>query len=247
MLSQTAIARTWGPRCYRGPKLEITLNGGGRVTVRAQIADAVLALDACLRAHDYRTRSRDTGALVCRSKVGHPGEMSNHSYGTALDLNWTTNPYGSRLRTDMPMAMVKAICSIRTRNGAQVWNWGGFWDGAKDAMHLEIVCTPKDIATGIDPRTVPDAPPAATTTAPPPQATTTTLDDLEETPMTFVALINAGQGAGAQLLIDTTAKSIVGCASPQDADALRAACDCKDRVGISAAQLAAFRAAGYTG
>lgn len=181
MLSQSAIARTWGPGCYRGRKLEIVLNGGGRVTVRAQIADAVLALDACLRAHGYRTRARDTGALVCRQKVGGGG-MSNHSYGTALDLNWTTNPYGRRLRTDMPVAMVRAICSIRTGNGAQVWNWGGFWSGARDAMHFEIVCTPKDIATGIDPRTVPGAPAATPAPKPaaPPAATTAPPTPIEE-------------------------------------------------------------------
>lgn len=165
MLSQGAIASTWGPRCYKGPKLAIRLNGAGVVTVRAQIADAVLALDACLRAHAYRTRKADTGALVCRQKVNGAG-MSNHSYGTANDINWGTNPYGRRLRTDMPMAMVKAICSIRTRTGAQVWNWGGFWTGNKDAMHFEIVCTPRDIASGIDPRTVPGAPPAAKPTTP---------------------------------------------------------------------------------
>lgn len=169
MLSQGAIASTWGPRCYKGPKLAIRLNGSGVVTVRAQIADGVLALDACLRAHNYKTRARDTGALVCRHKTGS-AVMSNHSYGTALDLNWGTNPYGRRLKTDMSMAMVTAICSIRTRNGAQVWNWGGFWDGHKDAMHYEVVCGPRDIATGIDPRTVPGAPPAA-----PPRTTTPTI------------------------------------------------------------------------
>jgi hypothetical protein len=167
MLSQTAIARTWGPGCYRGPKLRITLNGGGVVTVRAAIGDAVLALDAVLRAYGYRTRPRDTGALVCRDKVGHPGEKSNHSYGTALDLNWQSNPYGTR-RTDMGPHMVAAVCAIRTNSGAQVWNWGGYWKSSPDPMHFEIVCTPADIASGIRRGSVPSMPaplakPVATT------------------------------------------------------------------------------------
>jgi hypothetical protein len=250
MLSQRDIKNAWGPGCYRGDRLTITLHGGGKVTVRPQIADAVLALDAVLRRFTYVTRAKDTGAGVCRDKVGRPGELSNHAYFTALDINWLLNPMGLRLVTNMPIAMVKAICSIRTRNGAQVWNWGGFWSGSKDAMHFEIVCTPKDIATGIDPRTVPGAPPAGQRHSPPastPIPAAVPLESLEVHPMTFVALINSGPGSGAQLLIDTTARAIIGCASPQDADALRAACDFTERVGISAQQLTNFRAAGFTG
>ena len=148
MLSQTGIARAWGPRCYRGPTARIALNGSGHVTVRAGIVEAVLALNECLKAHGYRTRASDTGALVCREKVGGGG-TSNHSFVTALDLNWNSNPYGRRLRTDMPMAMVRDILAIRTTSGAQVWGWGGLWSGNKDPMHYEIVATPRDIATGI--------------------------------------------------------------------------------------------------
>jgi len=82
----------------------------------------------------------------------------------ALDgfiLTGNSNPYGKRLVTDMPAALPRDVCRIRTMNGRQVWNWGGYWSGNKDAMHYEIVCTPADLATGIDPRTVPgyrDAP-----------------------------------------------------------------------------------------
>lgn len=166
MLTQGQIQAAWAPRC-RGPWLTINLHGEGRVTVRPAIGDAVLALDACLRRWDYRTRRADTGAYNCRLKTSGNG-WSMHSYATAPDINWTTNPYSSRLRTDMPIDMVRAICAIRTRNGQQVWNWGGFWSGNKDAMHFEIVCRPSDIATGIDPSTVPGGtasrPPTSTPT-----------------------------------------------------------------------------------
>ena len=147
MLSQSELARVWGPPCT-GRKATVSLHGTGKVTVRAQLVDAVKALNNRLIMWNYRTIYSQTGAYVCRLKVGGSG-WSNHSYGTAIDINWQRNPYGPRLKTDMPMAMVNSICAIRTNNGKQVWNWGGFWSGNKDAMHFEIVCSPADIATGI--------------------------------------------------------------------------------------------------
>ena len=131
---------------------------------------AYRALDACLKAHGYAPRAKDTGAYNCRRITGGTG-YSLHSYGPAdrftfwngvriatalaFDLNWTTNPYGKRLVTDMPPAMRTAIKAIRTNSGKQVWGWGGDYRTNLDAMHWEIVCSPKDLATGIDPRTVP--------------------------------------------------------------------------------------------
>ena len=148
MLSQSQIAAVWGPACRKVARPTIALHGAGKVTVDPRIVDAVRALNACLVRWNYRTRYADTGAYVCRQKVGGNG-YSNHSYGTALDLNWQTNPYGRVLRTDMPAGMREAIKAIRTNNGRQVWAWGGDWRGNKDAMHWEIVCTPADLATGI--------------------------------------------------------------------------------------------------
>ena len=107
MLSQTGIARAWGPRCYRGPTARIALNGSGHITVRAGIVEAVLALNECLKAHGYRTRASDTGALVCREKVGGGG-MSNHSFGTALDVNWNCLAGDTRILTwDGPIEIGK--------------------------------------------------------------------------------------------------------------------------------------------
>jgi hypothetical protein len=131
------------------------LHGEGRVTVRSTVVEAVRALDAALKLHDYRTRRVDTGAYNCRRITNGQG-WSLHAYGTAVDLNWQSNPYGPRLITDMPPAMVADIKSVRTRNGKRVWRWGGDYSGNKDAMHFEIVCHPNDLATGIDPNTIPN-------------------------------------------------------------------------------------------
>lgn len=159
-LSTSALRTAWAPACQ--PKGTVYL-------------DAYRALDAVLKAHGYGPRPTDTGAYNCRKITGGTG-YSLHAYGPgdrftfwtgvtistslAVDINWQTNPYGPRLVTDMPRAMVDAVLRIRTRNGQQVWRWGGDYSTNKDAMHFEIVCDPRDLGTGIDPTTVAGSQPA---------------------------------------------------------------------------------------
>jgi len=162
-LSTSALRSAWAPACT--PKGPVFL-------------DAYKALDAVFEAHGYRPSAPDCGAYNCRKITGGTG-YSLHSYGPgdpftfwtglristalAVDINWWDNPYGRRLVTDMPRAMVDAVLRIRTRNGQQVWRWGGDYRTNKDAMHFEIVCGPRDLGTGIDPTTVPGAKPAKPT------------------------------------------------------------------------------------
>lgn len=75
----------------------------------------------------YRIRREDTGAYNCR-RTTSGNSMSKHSWGCAVDINWRTNPYGSRLVTDMPGWFVQLFRD-------EGWGWGGAWSGAKDAMH----------------------------------------------------------------------------------------------------------------
>jgi hypothetical protein len=156
MLTQTQIRYYWSPRCT-GPWATMSLYGSGKVTVRAAIVNPVKALNTVLTAYKYWTRYADTGAYNCRLNTSGTA-YSTHAYGIALDINWLSNPYASYLKTDMRKygdgKMPERICAIRTNNGKQVWNWGGFWSGNKDAMHYEIVCTPADIRTGINWATV---------------------------------------------------------------------------------------------
>lgn len=114
----------------------------------------------------YCATVEDTEAFVidefiltgnCR-KISGSALYSLHAYGIALDINWNTNPYSSRLKTDMPIGMVNEILAIRTNNGQQVWRWGGNFSSYKDAMHFEVACSPRDIATGIRGGTVAASP-----------------------------------------------------------------------------------------
>lgn len=161
MLTTSQLRKAWGPPCRpSSTRRTMSLYGDGRITVDARTVPAFEALNACLIAHKYRTRRADTGAYNCRRITGGSG-FSLHAYAIAADLNWQSNPYGRVLRTDMPPAMRAAIKAIRTRNGRQVFGWGGDYRTNKDAMHWEVVCTPADLAGGIDPRTVPGYKPPA--------------------------------------------------------------------------------------
>lgn len=142
-------------------------------TNRPGAQEAWDAHQAWMKHFGYELRAADTGSRNCRNATGS-NLKSMHAFfikctillwnlgkriagGLAADFNWQTNPYGPRLITDMPREMVDAILAIRTNNGVRVFMWGGYWSGNKDAMHYDIVCAPADLATGIDPRTLPKA------------------------------------------------------------------------------------------
>jgi len=147
-LNTSQLRDVWDPPCNSSGFVTITLHGGGRVTVDPRMVEAVNRLNDILVDWDYRTRASDTGAYNCRQITGGSG-YSLHAYGIALDLNWSSNPYGPNLITDMPQGMVDAITGLRTNNGCRVWEWGGSWSNNKDAMHYEADCSPADLATGI--------------------------------------------------------------------------------------------------
>jgi hypothetical protein len=147
----TSQARSlWAPACNTGNLRKVFLNGQGVVSVDARVVDATNWLSSMFAKHGYLTRHGDTGAYNCRRITGGTG-YSLHAFGTAIDVNWGTNPYmkSGRLVTDMPTVMISEIQGLRTVNGKRVWEWGGGWAGPKDAMHFEIDCSPADLATGI--------------------------------------------------------------------------------------------------
>ena len=151
MRSTAELRILWAPACTP-PFARYTLHGGGVVTVDVLVVDALKALNAVLIDWDYRTRRADTGAYNCRPITGGTN-YSLHSYGTAIDINWQTNPYGRTLVTDMPIGMIEAIEGIRTASGVQVWRWGGRYSNNKDAMHFEVVASPAELARGIQSQT----------------------------------------------------------------------------------------------
>ncbi|HJS83531.1 MAG TPA: M15 family metallopeptidase [Nitrososphaera sp.] len=156
MRSTSQLRSLWGPACSRRQ--------------RTNMEQAYRALDAGFKAWNYRPKSGQTFGYACRRITGGSG-YSLHAYAdnsdyrfwtgvsvpmaVAVDINSLANPYGRRLKTDMPRAMVDAILRIRTNGGVQVWTWGGYWSGNKDAMHFQLNCSPAELSKGINWSTVP--------------------------------------------------------------------------------------------
>lgn len=164
----------YGPGC-KGSTLTIGFCGT-RITVHAATVAAFEALARVLDRHCYPVRRQDTAAKVCRTITGGT-RLSNHAYGTAVDVNWQTNPYGPRLVTDMPAEMIAEVEALRTAGGVPLFRWGGRYSRNKDAMHFEVMATPAEIAAGIvDP-----------TAAPPDQED----DDMPLTPADIQAVADA--------------------------------------------------------
>jgi hypothetical protein len=68
--------------------------------------------------------------------------LSNHSSGTAIDLNAPKHPLGKTgTFTPTQVRQIKAICEA-----TGVCRWGGSYSGRADEMHVEVVGTPAQVA-----------------------------------------------------------------------------------------------------
>lgn len=146
----------WGQPCSI-PWATVRI-AGKDYQVHATTASAWRLFDGLRAEHGYTPTGSDTGFYNCRHMRHDPNlPWSAHAWATALDLNWLQNPAGSKLVTDMPDSLIRAVQSVRTKSGAWVWMWGGDWDRDPrtghtyyDAMHFEVIAHPKDLATGFD-------------------------------------------------------------------------------------------------
>lgn len=145
----------WAPPCRDAPLSTLTLWSGVKVAVRTSTLEAWRAFDQVTQAHRYRPLAGQTGAYNCRPVTGGSG-YSLHAYGTAVDLNWNTNPYrrDGRLVTDYPPAMIRDLEEIRTVSGDVLFAWGGRWPDPVDAMHWQVDATPDEVSSGVDWTTV---------------------------------------------------------------------------------------------
>ena len=101
----------------------------------SRLAD--LLLDETER-RGYLCEQHHTGGF-CSRQIRNTGRPSNHSWGLALDINWTDNPAGhGKMRTNIPSWMP----GLWARYG---WYWGGLYRGSfKDPMHFEFMGSPAD-------------------------------------------------------------------------------------------------------
>jgi hypothetical protein len=107
------------------------------------------AEDAADGADDFASIEDDnTSAFNCRTRTGS-GEWSQHSYGTAIDVNPIENPYVSSSGATSHPASVPFLDRSDVRPGMAVpdgvlvrafesvgWTWGGTWTDVKDLQHF---------------------------------------------------------------------------------------------------------------
>lgn len=73
------------------------------------------------------------GSFVPRFKRGSLSDLSNHSWGTAFDINAHLYPLGVSAAPDAP---IRKLVPAATRFG---WAWGGDFHHRPDPMHFEYV------------------------------------------------------------------------------------------------------------
>jgi putative cell wall-binding protein len=96
---------------------------------------------------DRSMAANNTSAFNCRRVTGGTS-WSEHSYGTAVDINPVQNPYvrgstvaptaGSRYldRSDVRPGMIVRPGAVTTAFDRIGWGWGGDWSSVKDYQHF---------------------------------------------------------------------------------------------------------------
>lgn len=138
-MASTAQKRIWyAPwECNPDKMVRHPFPGVGR-TWNLWVADATqpawqVFTDAMTR-HGYLFRESAGGTYKCRN-IGGSNLRSLHSYGIAVDLNPSANPFGTT-RTDMPDGFVDDLLATG------LFRWGMDF---KDPMHWEIDVPPSQI------------------------------------------------------------------------------------------------------
>lgn len=98
---------------------------------------------------DASMAANNTSAFNCRPVTGG-SSWSNHSYGTAIDLNPIQNPY-VRGTTILPpsgaayahdrsprQGVITAGDAVVSAFGSIGWSWGGNWTSLKDYQHFDL-------------------------------------------------------------------------------------------------------------
>lgn len=152
-----AGTRGWGDPSlptYR-KKIKSLIVDGAKFNVHKDVAPIFEHfLDRLVRETNYSLNEvYDDWSYILRPKRGYEEQyeytkdmryLSNHSWGLAIDVNATTNPMQSKLKTDLPVAWVRENV---TRYGL---GWGGDYVGRKDPMHFEFLGTPKQARAIVD-------------------------------------------------------------------------------------------------
>jgi len=106
----------------------IRSKGGSPFTVSREHAPRFQALIDDLEAAGYAIDPKQSGGYNPRNIAG-TNTPSQHSFGTAIDINWSDNPRGAAGK--MPANVAQDLAA---KHG---FTWGGAWSNP-DPMHFEV-------------------------------------------------------------------------------------------------------------
>jgi len=113
----------------------ITAPGGARFTVARAYQPQFQGLIDYLAQHQYAIDPGTSGGFNPRMIAG-TNTPSEHSYGRAIDVNWSANPRGGT-----PFNLPPELAREAARRFGMTW--GGDWTGkTQDPMHFEIARAP---------------------------------------------------------------------------------------------------------
>lgn len=127
----TSVSR----RPVPGSEVELTVRYGASGDLLLEVASC---FDQLVQDIDTaRGATPDDWGFAERPVRGALTGLSNHSSGTAIDLNATKWPLGSEPSVNLNPAQIAVVRAICAATGGCV-RWGGDYTGRKDPMHFEI-------------------------------------------------------------------------------------------------------------
>lgn len=152
MAVSSASARGWGNVgkpgsaagvAYRKKNIVTITVAGISLSVHKGVAPLFkAAINECAAKGRRFDKVKDDWGYAHRYIRGSKTNMSNHSYGLAIDLDATRNPLteDGKIHTDMPAWVVAVFAKYG-------FFWGGSYSGKrKDPMHFEFLGTPASAA-----------------------------------------------------------------------------------------------------
>ena len=117
-------------------------DSGVRLRCAEKVAPLLVAFASQFHEHiEPIDDGNDDWGYCYREIRGSQTVLSNHSSGTAIDLNATKHPLGSAgTFPPVQVALIQALCK---KYGIR---WGGDYKGRKDEMHFEISLDAEKVA-----------------------------------------------------------------------------------------------------
>jgi len=130
MATSTQLRSWWADyRCDTSKMVRVSFPGNGKtwdLLVAAEAAPAWRLFADLMRKHGYLFLETAGGTYNCR-KIAGTNSWSLHSYGTAIDLNPSKNPFKKPLTHNYPQAFITDVLIQKALDGNPLFRWGGAW------------------------------------------------------------------------------------------------------------------------